>query len=213
MSTAMTDRTQSLSKRLSSAVILSALALGIAATLRADLPTQRDTVHRSHGSWAYDVTNDTRLVGSASNVFFGTVVSMEPALPLVSDSDVEVTYPQTAYTVVPDGNVKGYLTVPVIVIQMGGIHTDGTTHLFDGDSLLAVGSSYLFVTRGVLGQPEEYVPASSASAQPIHEHEIYALIAPGHDHHLVTSTAGRHALQTRFGEAYANQVDPWSEMQ
>lgn len=190
-----------------SSVIGLSLILGLAGAVARDTPSAgAPQVSWGRGSWAYDVSDDTRLVGSSSNVFFGTVLSSEPALPLIADSDPTAMYPRTAYTVQPESNIKGQLTAPVTVIQLGGIDTDGTVRLMEGDSLLSVGFSYLLVTRAIQDLPETYVSRAEGPS-------IYALIAPGYDHDRIDSTAERTQLESRFEAARQNEADPYLELE
>lgn len=109
------------------------------------------------------------------------------------------SFPQTAYTVLPVGDIKGNLLAPVTVIQFGGIDTDATLMLLEEDSLMSVGSTYLLI----------------ASASPYNEESekaggqgVYFLVAPGFDHPVADSEAARQQLQSRYSDAYANEVDP-----
>ncbi len=61
-----------------------ALVTGFASVWEGDTPAARQmSVSRSFGSWAFDVGDDRRLVGSSDNVFFGVVLASEVAPPLV----------------------------------------------------------------------------------------------------------------------------------
>ncbi len=114
----------------------------------------------------------------------------------------------------PDGNIKGNLVGPVTVIQLGGVDSDGTTRLFEDDSLLALNSTYLFVTRvAVLAEPDEFDSASASEAAPPPAGGVLGLVAPGYDHELVESDAERQQLEDRFVSAYQNEIDPFAENQ
>lgn len=165
------------------------LVSGFAALWAGDTrPTAGSAPIYAHPSWAYDVSDDRYLVGAASNVFTGVVLSKDVGAPEVPDGDVDAGYPTTLAKVHVHDNIKGVLSGTVIVSQLGGRHTDGSVLLFEGDTLLMVGQEYLFITE--------------ASG------ELLLLLAPGYDHYAIDDEAGEAALLTRFGQARDNQIDP-----
>ena len=111
-------------------------------------PRTQTTVY---ASWAYDVADDSNLVGAATHVFFATVLSSEPGPPIVTTEGddpsgriIDVT-PQTLYDVRAVGDIKGnistltYAPNTFTVLQAGGYDDSGNLVLFEGDSLMTVG--------------------------------------------------------------------------
>lgn len=147
--------------------------------------------HALWGAWAYDVSDDRLLVGGATDVFVGTVerqvagidVSVDGALPGETPSRI-------AWLVTTESAVKGDPGHEVVLIQQAGYDQEGKLMLFEDDSLLDRGETYLFVTHK--------------------SRDGYTLMAPGFDHYRVTSDASLNALTERFEAAKASQVDPWS---
>lgn len=185
---------------ISKSAIALAVAIGFAGLWEGDATKSTTAVSRAHGSWAFDLEDDRLLVGFSDNVFFGQVLASVPAAPFIPEGgSPDESFPQTAYSVLPIGNIKGHLAAPVTVLQLGGIDTDGTLVLLEEDALMAVGSTYLLITEASPANVE----SEKAGGQGVH-----FLVAPGFDHPVANSGAARQQLQGRFGDAYANEVDP-----
>lgn len=96
-----------------------------------------------------DFSNDRALVGSAHNIFIGTVAGQ-------SKEKIESGRLETQFDVVVVDNIKGDLSGTVKVNQSGG-YVNGVLHITVGDTpfeqakkegeLLQPGTTYLFVTR------------------------------------------------------------------
>lgn len=204
-------------------VAVIALVLGLTTIVAADVrPQERTTVY---ASWAYDVADDRYLVGASSNVFFATILSVEPgplivALddedPSVEDGPADVT-PQTLYTVRAVGDIKGVISslayAPNVfqVLQAGGYDDTGELVLFEGDTLMSVGSTHLLVTRRYQPWPDVERPGMSSTefcTVCAADLALYHLIAPGFDHKPAGTPEQRAALATQYQDAYANEIDP-----
>lgn len=147
--------------------------------------------HALWGAWAYDVSDDRLLVGGATDVFIGTVDRQagEVDVPVVGALPGEAPS-RVAWQVTTESAIKGDPGHHVTVIQQAGYDQEGNVMLFEGDSLLVPGETYLFVTHGGDGD--------------------YTLMAPGFDHYRVKGDASLRSLTERFEAAEASQVDPWS---
>lgn len=186
--------------RFAEASITLSLIIGFAGLVGGDSATTTTAVSRAHGSWAFDLEDDRLLVGFADNVFFGRVLSSTPAAPFIPEGgSLEESFPQTSYIVLPTGDIKGHLVGPVTVLQLGGIDTDGTLMLLEDDSLMSVGATYLLITE----TSDVNIDSEHAGGQ-----GVYSLVAPGYDHPVAATESARQQLQSRYGDAYANEVDP-----
>lgn len=173
----------------------------------------------SSASYAFDVMDERKLVGSADNVFLGHVVRElgTEEIPRsgpgheAPPQEVEAPRtPRTEFSVEVLRNVKGNLSGTVTVSQTGGWveYTAQGRYLEDGiqpgdrvrelairegDSLLEPGDVYLFVT----GHNEEG--------------SYHQITAPGHGNVPANSPQKRAVLIERFTEAGANQIDPFED--
>lgn len=123
-------------------------------------------------SWAYDLTDDRRVVGAADYVFFGMVLSSEPAPPMLAEQADEGDapwFPRTAYLVRAVSDIKGDLSTRTgttgggaaneyTVLQFGGVGPTGELEFFEGDAFLEVGVTYLLITRAVVTTPGDQQP-------------------------------------------------------
>lgn len=143
------------------------------------------------GAWAFDVSDDRLLVGGATDVFVGTVQRQVDgvAVPVVSASP-EYIPTDIAWSVTTESAIKGDPGREIVVVQQARYNQEGGLMLFEGDSLLERGETYLFVRRRTS--------------------DGYMLAAPGFDHFRVTSDATLRTLTGRFEAAKASQIDPWS---
>lgn len=133
----------------------------------------------------------TQLVGGATDVFVGTVRSQLDDIEIQVEGSVPTETPnRIAWSVTTDSAIKGDPGRDVIVIQQAGYDQEGNVMLFEGDSLLVPGETYLFVTHRASGG--------------------YTLMAPGFDHYRVKGDASLNALTERFIDAKGSQIDPWS---
>jgi ribosomal protein L7/L12 len=159
-------------------------------------------------SFAFDVSDDRKLVGHADDVFVGLVLRRagEEGLPT---SDLGMEMAQTQFAVEVLENIKGELSGAVTVNQLGGYEVypanrDYPEHgvekgelvreiiLVDDNPLLEPGSQYLFVTNPNLGKEWHQIVAQGFGNLPIED-----------EHH-------RRALVQRFAEATENQIDPFN---
>ncbi len=101
-----------------------------------------------HPQYAADFSNDRVLVGAAHNIFVGKVIEK------VGAKDLGVG-PETQFEVEVIDTVKGILSGTVTVNQQAG-YKDGKLYVMEGDlftegsdqeSLLQIGSTYVFTTR------------------------------------------------------------------
>jgi hypothetical protein len=100
-----------------------------------------------HAQYPADFSEDENLVGAADNIFVGKVISGY-------GNKQRGSGPETQFKVEVVDNIKGELNGEVVVNQQGG-YRDGELYVFEGDlfsdndkeSLLQVGSTYLFSTR------------------------------------------------------------------
>lgn len=131
---------------------------------------------------------------------------------------IDVT-PRTIYEVRAVGDIKGDISsVPYApnvfkVLQVGGYDENGSMVLFEGDSLMAVGSTYLLVARRYRIDDEgAFLSTGESGALCAYcypfDLSVYQLIAPGYDHKPADTPEQRAALQSQYGAAYANQADP-----
>ncbi len=198
--TRMSSNVRSRISRLSKSGIVVGVIIGFAGLWGGDAASVTAGVSRAHGSWAFDLADDRLLVGFADNVFFGQILASAPAAPFIPEGgSLDESFPRTAYTVLPAGDIKGDLVAPVTVIQFGGIDTDGTLMLLEDDTLMSVGSTYLLIASA---------SAASVESEKAGGQGIYFLVAPGFDHPVANSAAARQQLQSRYSDAYANEVDP-----
>lgn len=204
-------------------VAVLAVAVGVAGAVVSDANTREPVT--VFPAWAYDVADDRYLVGAATHVFFGTVLNAAPGPPIVSLGDGDPTVdggepdltPQTMYAVRAVGDIKGDLSTltytPNIfrLVQVGGYDQDGDLVLFEGDSLMTVGSTYLLVARrdaGYVGPPMSATTAELCLLCPNELAVTYFLFAPGFDHKPADDPQERAALTTRYNDAHSNQIDP-----
>lgn len=96
-------------------------------------------VHERHAVYRADFRDDRVLMGAAHNVFVGTVTGK------VGDVGTEVG-PGTQFSVDVLYNIKGHLDGLATISQEAG-YRNGILHLFEGDSLLEPGKTYLLASR------------------------------------------------------------------
>ena len=205
-------------------VAVTTLAMGLVTALVAD---DRQRGHTTvYPAWAYDVEDDRYLVGAASDVFFATVLASHPGPPLlalpggdpsVDDGVVDIS-PQTLYEVRAVGDIKGILSTlgyapnVFLVIQAGGLDEAGELVLFENDSLLEVGKTYLLVARRAPNPSNlaDLPVLTSGLFCTVCTGDVttYTLFAPRHDHYAADTPAERATLTTEYQDAYTNQVDP-----
>jgi hypothetical protein len=124
-------------------IFIGGLAVGVAVVVlswtTASPGQSAPTIVQVHTMAIADVEDDRQLVGAVENIFVGTVVAQLGTKILDDD-------PETLFQVDVLENVKGSLAGKVVVNQQGGQVGDQLV-LFDGDSVLKTGQTYLFATR------------------------------------------------------------------
>jgi len=129
--------------RLLGAVVVAALAVGVAAAAVAGADSGTDpgpTVRHAETLAVTDLADDRKLVGVAHDVFLGRVEQQQ-------GSTTGEPLPETQFEVQVLRTIKGSLSGVVVVSQQGGLDDRGDTVVVDGDALLASGRTYLFATR------------------------------------------------------------------
>lgn len=166
-----------------------------------------NTTSRIDAAYAFDPTDDKKLVFGADNVFVGRVVqrvgSSEIA-PISGPAGPGSGIPQTQVSVEVQENVYGKLAGTVTVNQTGGyqeyVATEGPKKgervrelvIVDGDPLLEPGETALFVTSY-----DEAKGWHSIGAQPFGDVRV-------------KNDKQRGELKAKFKEAKAEQVDPYA---
>lgn len=144
---------------LGSRTLLAVLVLGVAGTLTYTAAAEeapgaeadRADVVSAEVDYTFDVEDERKLVGFATDVFFGRVVEQVGSKGIPTSVPGE-TVKQTQFSVAVEESIKGKLSGTVTVNQDGGAVEDGHTdhehlELVEGDPLLVPGQEYLFVTR------------------------------------------------------------------
>jgi hypothetical protein len=133
------------------AILIPILLVGIVALvaiLTHSEISSKVTIVLAHATYPADFSDDRVLVGAAHNVFVGKVAEQ------IGTKERGIG-PETQFEVEIIENIKGELERTVIVNQQGG-YKDGKLYLMEGDtltfgndeeSLLQIGSTYLFSTR------------------------------------------------------------------
>lgn len=114
-----------------------AVTVGIAGTA-----VYQDAKERNEASaTGMELTYDANLAGGAEDLFYGKVTAVKGQKDLGIGAE-------THYAVVVQRVFKSDVTGTVVVNQQGGTDADGNiVDLPDGDTLLQVGSRYLFATK------------------------------------------------------------------
>ena len=101
-----------------------------------------DEVSIGLASYAIDPTDDRKLVGFASDVFFGRVTENMGQI-------MAHRFPRSRFKVEVLEVLKGTLSGTVIVTQDGGVFEDGASFRMKGDlELLETGATYLLAVKG-----------------------------------------------------------------
>lgn len=127
-----------LSKKLGFVFLLFVTLLASYFILTKGNPSSPDKIVYSKPSFITDVRDDRKLSGIAQNLFIGEVKAQ------VGNKKLD-NIPETQYKVEVIQNIKGSLNGAVTVNQQGGFNGN-TLMLMEGDKLLEVGKTYLFVT-------------------------------------------------------------------
>jgi hypothetical protein len=134
-----------MNKRMIGSLAVAALAVGLVAAIamsgNSPAPkTEEERVANVETMAVTDLADDHKLVGFASDVFLGTVVTKR-------GTTMAEPLPETQFDVRVLRTVKGSLAGDVVVSQQGGVDEDGTKVVIDNDPLLKVGKTYLFASR------------------------------------------------------------------
>ena len=125
--------------------------LGILITVYALIPVRTNYVH---AMWAFDVDNTEECVKEAENVFIGKVLKKV-------GNEKRDSMPETQFKVHVEESIKGSLQGNVIVNQWAGYDViTKSIVLFEGDTLIEEGETYLFTTKAKSelnkGKPWQY---------------------------------------------------------
>ena len=153
-------------------------------------------------AFAFDVNDETKLVGAASNVFLGRVEREAGSKGLEVPGDPEVDQAMTQFSVEVLENIKGSLSGTVTVNQRGGYEEYVADRgpekgervrelvLFENHPLLRPGQKVLFVTN--------YDAAN----------DWYYIVALNYGAIRVEGKEQRKEVVERFKRAKKEQVDP-----
>ncbi len=148
-----------------------------------------DGATKIKGKGAIDPKDESQIVGSSSDVFFGWVVkrSGSEGAPTTKPGFEQ---PMTQYAAEVTEAIKGDASGRVTVNQLGGYVDNGHEglDLIKGDSLLESEQEYLFATNYV------------------EEKDWYQIVLAGVANIKVEDEAQRQELKQRFEEAKASQV-------
>jgi hypothetical protein len=159
--------------------ILSALLIMVVGCNKEEL-----TVTYTDALWAADFKDNRVLMGAADNVFVAKV--MKEVKTIDNQGNVE-----TQFEVEVTDNIKGKFPQKTIVSQYGGIteiNNQKTMVLFEGDSLLEVGKTYLLASRS--GDGETNLPP--------------LIISPAGKIEVTTENKGE--LVKKFTKAYNEEI-------
>ncbi|MFH8517546.1 hypothetical protein ACH4CE_21115 [Streptomyces gelaticus] len=119
------------------------VTVGVAGTAVYQHENERDAASASGMELTYDAdfSDDANLAGEAEDLFYGKVTALK------GQKDLGIGV-ETQYAVVVQRVFKGDVTGTIVVNQQGGKDADGNiVDLPDSDSLIRVGSRYLFATK------------------------------------------------------------------
>lgn len=120
-------------------------------------------------------------------MFVGQVLAVVGTGTVLDEDTNDATdFPATFFSVRVDQTVKGSLSGVRTVEQWGAMDDSGATALVRGDSLLEIGTTYLFVTNPGMG--------------------IQELVAPGFDHVAIGDELERESVIARFVKAYEEEI-------
>lgn len=128
---------------------------------------------------AFDTSNPRKLVGFSDNVFVGKVIEQIGSESLNG-------FPETQFKVEVLDNIKGVLNGTVKVNQQGG-HKWNKIVLFEGDKLLEVGQTYLFITRYL-------------------ESQNWHTLVPVHGDLPINNELEKKELIEKYTKAYENEI-------
>lgn len=130
-------------------ILVTAVVIFLLGQQRTELITEKEyEVIVSQAVFPADYSDNRNLVGGAHNIFIGTVTEQ-------TGTKARSVHPETQFEVEVIDNIKGGLKGKTIVNQLGG-YKDGKLYVSEGDmykeesekeSLLQIGSTYLFTTR------------------------------------------------------------------
>lgn len=147
-------------------------------------PSTPERVSVVQASWVTDISNPRKLAGVSDVVVFtGKVLNL-------ASTDSSGSLPTTQFTVQTMGAQKGAVDSQVTVVQEGGLAADGSRVIFEDDTMLEPGKSYIFAARRN-AQNNHY------TVIPVYGH--VELTIPG-------STESR-ALVSRMRDAVINEID------
>ena len=111
--------------------------LSLLITIYASMPVRKNYVEVF---WAIDIDNTEVCAKEAENVFIGEVIKKV-------GNTISTFMPENQFEVHVEENIKGNLQGNVIVNQSGGYNIfTKTIVLYDGDTLIEEGETYLFTT-------------------------------------------------------------------
>ncbi|KXA91569.1 hypothetical protein AKJ63_00640 [candidate division MSBL1 archaeon SCGC-AAA259D18] len=142
--------------------------------------------------WAFDVSDDRKLVGWADSVFFGQVREK------VGETNTG-EFTETQFKVKVLEALKGSVNGTVIVSKT---QYDGQTPMSFNDESLKPGKSYLFITNTNSEKRGHMIGAYDST--------LIELRVPKHaDKEEVLNSQHAEKLRERFTEAIENQIDPF----
>ena len=114
--------------------------LGVLFTIYALMPVRKNYVE---AFWGIEVDNSEECAKEAENVFIGEVLKKV-------GNTISTFMPENQFEVHVEESIKGNLQGNVIVNQSGGYNIfTKTIVLYDGDTLIEEGETYLFTTTAI----------------------------------------------------------------